>query len=314
MAEPSVPGSPAAAPQPAAVGPLVESPLRIMWRRLIRRAPSVAGGVILLLIVLISVLAPRLTVFDPGKPDLTYKFAKPLSKTKDGKVMLFGGDSIGRDVFTRTLYGGRISLKVGFLAAGVSLLLGIVLGAVSGYYGGWIDNAVMRVVDIFLSLPSLLLLITVVAVFGPAVPKGGEIWLLMGTLGLLGWPNSARIVRGEFLSLRERDYVTAARAVGMGDLRIIFRHILPNVIGPITVAATLGIAGAIIAEASLSYLGLGIQPPVPSWGNMIRDGQNSLRNAWWIVTFPGLMASLTTFSLYMLGDGLREALDPRLKK
>ncbi|HWI65818.1 MAG TPA: ABC transporter permease [Symbiobacteriaceae bacterium] len=297
-----------------ALAPLVDSPWRIMWRRLRKRTPAMVGLALLVLVICLALFAPLFTSFNPELPNLDYKFAKPGFRTESGQVMIFGGDKLGRDIFTRALYGGRVSLRVGILAAGLSLSLGVVIGAISGYFGGWTDTIIMRVVDVFLSLPQVLILITLVSVLGPAVPKGGEIWLLMGVIGFLGWPGTARLVRGEILSLKERDYVEAARALGIKDMRILFRHIVPNVIGPIIVSGTLSIASAIISEATLSYLGLGIQPPIPSWGNMILDGQAYLRNAWWIVTFPGLLASMTTFSFYMLGDGLREALDPRLKK
>jgi peptide/nickel transport system permease protein len=293
---------------------MVESPLRIFWKRLRKRKPALFGLLVLALMVAITVAAPLVTSFDPEQPNLTYKFAPPLTRTEDGRIMLFGGDNLGRDVFTRSLYGARVSLLVGILASGLSMALGVLIGAVAGYYGGWLDNILMRLVDIFLSMPSVLLMITVVAIYGPAVPKGGEIWLIIAVVGILGWTGPARLVRGEFLALRERDFVQAARALGNKDGRIIFRHVLPNVIGPIIVSATLGVSSAILTEATLSYLGLGIQPPIPSWGNMIQSGQAYLRNAWWITTFPGLLASLTTLSLYMLGDGLREALDPKMKK
>ena len=292
----------------------VESPWRIFWKRLRRRKPALYGLVLLAVIVSLAIAAPLITSFDPEKPDLAYKFAEPFTRTASGQMMLFGGDSLGRDVFTRALYGARVSLKVGVGAAGVGLGIGIVIGALAGYYGGWVDNMLMRLVDIFLSMPQLLLLITVVAIFGSIVPKGQEVNLIVFVVGVLGWPGPARLVRGEFLGLKERDFVSAARSLGSRDKRIIFRHILPNVMGPIIVSATLAISGAILTEATLSYLGLGIQPPVPSWGNMIQDGQQFLRNAAWITTFPGLLASATTLALYMLGDGLREALDPRLKR
>ncbi|MGE5673759.1 MAG: ABC transporter permease [Mycobacterium leprae] len=291
-----------------------ESMGKIVWKRLRKRKPAVIGLFVLVIVVLTAIFAPLLSSFDPTKPDLNSKFAHPFTYNAAGKMLIFGGDNLGRDVFTRAVYGARVSLEVGVGAAGLSLLLGILIGAIAGYYGGWIDNILMRIVDIFLSMPSLLLMITVVAVFGPIMPKGTEIYLIVGVVGLLGWPGPARLVRGEFLSARERDFVEAAEALGSRDLRIIFKHILPNVMGPIIVSATLNISGAILTEATLSYLGLGIQPPTPSWGNMILDGQSYLRNAAWIVTFPGLLASLTTLSLYMLGDGLREALDPRLKQ
>jgi ABC-type dipeptide/oligopeptide/nickel transport system permease subunit len=290
-----------------------ESMARIVWKRLKRRKPALIGLGVLVAVILLAVLAPYIATANPEKPNLLFKFAKPFTHTADGHLMLFGADSLGRDVFARALYGARVSLKVGFLASGLSLVLGVVIGSIAGYYGGWVDNLLMRVVDIFLSIPQILLMITVVAIYGSLVPKGGEIYLIVGVVGILGWPGPARLVRGEFLSLKERDFVSAARALGARDKRIIFKHILPNVLGPVIVSATLSVSGAILTEATLSYLGLGIQPPVPSWGNMIQDGQQYMRNAWWITTFPGALACLTTLSLYMLGDGLREALDPKLK-
>ncbi|HWI65757.1 MAG TPA: ABC transporter permease [Symbiobacteriaceae bacterium] len=292
----------------------VESPMRIFWRRLRHHTPSMFAIVILAVIVLVAVFAPFVSSFDPEKVDLTYKFAAPFSRTAEGKMMLFGGDNLGRDVFTRAIYGARVSLKVGFLAEGLGIILGAVLGAISGYYGKWIDSILMRITDVFLAVPTLMLLITVMAVYGPLVPKGGEVYLIVLVLGILGWQGTARIVRGEILSLKERDFVEAARGLGARDMRIIFKHILPNVVAPIIVTATLGVSGAILSEASLSYLGVGIQPPIPSWGNMIQSGQSYLRNAWWITAFPGGVLCLSTLALYMLGDGLREALDPRLKK
>lgn len=297
----------------SALAPRAETMGRIVWRRLRRRKPALIGLAVLIVIVLLAVFAPLVTSGNVETPNLIYKFAHPLTRTSDGHLLIFGGDNLGRDVFARSLYGARVSLKVGFLASGLSLVIGVVIGAIAGYYGGWIDNLLMRVVDIFLSIPSLLLMITVVAIYGSTIAKGQEIYLIVGVVGILGWPGPARLVRAEFLSLKERDFVEAARALGSHDGRIIFRHILPNVLGPVIVSATLAVSGAILTEATLSYLGLGIQPPVPSWGNMIQDGQDAMRNAWWITTFPGALACLATLSLYMLGDGLREALDPRLK-
>ena len=292
---------------------VADSPMRIFWRRFKKRKPALIAAWVLLVVFILAIFAPVLAPFDPEETVLSLRFARPLTEF-EGRTLWFGADALGRDILSRALFGARVSLQVGFLATGLSLTLGVIIGAISGFYGGWIDNFLMRIVDVFLSIPSLLLLITVVAVFSPSVPKGKEVYLLMGVLGFLGWPGSARLVRGEFLSVKERDFVEAARALGAKDMKIIFRHILPNVMGPIIVSATLGVAGAILAEASLSYLGLGIQPPVPSWGKMIFDGQAYLRRAWWLATFPGLMTMCTTLSLYMVGDGLREALDPRLKR
>lgn len=292
----------------------VDSPLRIFWRRLSRRPPALVGLTLLLIIFALALVAPAVSPFDPAEQQLALRFAKPLTQAADGRTLWFGADNLGRDVLSRVLHGARVSLQVGFVAEGLSLLLGVVIGALAGFYGGKLDSFLMRAADIFLSVPDLLLLITVVAVFGPVVQKGREIYLLMVVLGVLGWPGAARLVRGEILAIRERDFVEAARALGAPDWRLILRHMLPNVVPPIIVSATLGVAGAILAEAALSYLGLGIQPPVPSWGNMIQDGQRYLRNAWWLATFPGLVTMCCTLCLYLVGDGLREALDPRLKK
>jgi peptide/nickel transport system permease protein len=312
VAEPVLtPAKPGAAA--SALAPRAETMSQIVWKRLRRRKPALIGLGVLVVIVLLAVFAPLVTSGNAEAPNLLFKFAKPLSRTADGHLLIFGGDNLGRDVFARSLYGARVSLEVGFLASGLSLVLGVIIGAVAGYYGGWIDNLLMRVVDIFLSIPSLLLMITIVAIYSSTIHKGQEIYLIIGVVGILGWPGPARLVRGEFLTLKERDFVEAAKALGSRDGRIIFRHILPNVLGPVIVSATLAVSGAILTEATLSYLGLGIQPPIPSWGNMIQDGQSYLRNAWWITTFPGALACLATLSLYMLGDGLREALDPRLK-
>jgi peptide/nickel transport system permease protein len=271
---------------------------------------AVIGLAFLGFIAGVAVLAPYLSRFDPGKPNLAYKYSPPLTTSPDG-VMLFGGDNLGRDVFTRAIYGARASLEVGVLAYGLALCIGVAVGALSGFLGGTVDRLLMSVVDIFLSIPPLLLLITTVAVYEPWIPKGGELYVIVIVIGALSWPDSARLVRGEVLSLKERDYVQAARSLGSGNWRIVWRHILPNAMGPITVSATLGVSGAMLSEATLSYLGVGIRPPLPSWGNMILDGQSALRNAWWVATFPGLLLAATTYSLYMLGDGLRFLFDPK---
>lgn len=292
----------------------VQSPWRVFWSRFKRRRPAMIGSVVLLIILVAALFAPLVAPYEPGAQNLLLRFARPLTPHPDGGWYLFGGDNLGRDVLTRVLYGGRISIQVGFVAQGVSLLIGVLIGALAGFYGRWVDSLLMRLADIFLSVPDLMLLIAVVAVFQSVVPKGKEIYLLMGVLGVLGWPTTARLVRGEILSIKERDFVEAARSMGARDLRIIWKHVLPNVIPPIIVTATLGVGGAILSEAALSYLGLGIQPPIPSWGNMIMSGQPYLRTAWWLATFPGLVTMACTLCLYLVGDGLREALDPRVNK
>jgi peptide/nickel transport system permease protein len=265
---------------------------------------AMAGLAVMIVLYLVTLLTPLIAPFDPAAQGdiITSRYLPP------GAEHWMGTDKFGRDILSRTLYGARISLSIGFVAVAISMTLGTLIGAVAGYFGGWVDSVLMRFTDMMLAFPRLVLLIVVIAVF-----ENPSIWLVVVVLGLTGWMGTSRIVRGEVLSLREREFVQAARALGMGDLRIILRHVVPNTMAPVIVSATLGIGLTILTEASLSFLGLGVQPPTPSWGNMVADGRDALTEAWWIATFPGLAIVLTVVAFNLLGDGLRDALDPRLR-
>jgi peptide/nickel transport system permease protein len=264
-------------------------------------ALPLVGAVVLLGIVLAALLAPWLAPFDPvAPPDLAARLADPSSTHP------LGTDDLGRDVLSRLLFGARISLTVAFLAVGMSVALGTALGAVAGYAGGWWDTLIARFVDIVLAVPRLVLLIVIVAVLQEPSP-----WTIVLVLGLTQWPQIARLVRGEVLSIKERDYVRAAEALGCSPRRVLARHILPNTLGPVIVASTLGIANTIVLEAGLSFLGLGVQPPTPSWGAMVADGRGHLLEAWWISTFAGLAIVATVVSFNLVGEGLRQAVDPK---
>lgn len=255
----------------------------------------------IVIVFLIAIFAPFLSSYDPGKTDVSLKLKPPSSQH------YLGTDQLGRDVFSRMLYGSRISLSVGFVAVGISILIGILVGAMAGYKGGWVDSLLMRFVDIMLSFPSFFLILTVVAILRP------NIYNVMIVIGITSWEGTARFVRAEFLSLRERDYVQAARALGVKDRRIIFRHILPNALAPVFVTASLGVASAILVEAGLSFLGFGVQPPAPSWGNILTEGRTYIFDAWWLTVFPGLAILTTVLSFNLFGEGLRDAIDPRLR-
>lgn len=275
----------------------------IAARQFRRNRLAIAGLVVMLILYVVTLLTPLIAPYDPtAQGDIVATRYLPPSLEH-----LMGTDKFGRDIFTRVLYGARISLSIGFIAVGLGVILGGLIGAVAGYFGRWTDTVLMRFTDMMLSFPRLILLIVVIALFEPTI------WLVVTVLGLTGWMSVARIVRGEVLSLREREFVQAARVLGMSDARIILRHIIPNTLAPVIVYATLGIGNTILVEASLSFLGLGVQPPTPSWGNMINDGRDSLITAWWISTFPGLAIVLTVVAFNLLGDGLRDALDPRLR-
>lgn len=258
------------------------------------------GLLVLAMLALTSLFAPQLSRHDRDQVNLGVMEQAP------SRQHWLGTDELGRDVYTRLLYGGRVSLTVGLVAVAIYLVIGTVLGAVAGYYGGGVDSLIMRITDIIMVIPFFPLALTLASVLGPSV------YNTMLVLGLLGWTGICRLVRGEFLTLRQRDYVSAAIAEGAGDLRIIFRHILPNAMAPIVVAATLGVAGAILGEAGLSFLGLGVQQPLPSWGNMLAAGLSLkvLLMQHWLWVPPALMIFIAVLAVNLLGDGLRDALDP----
>ena len=259
------------------------------------------GGGVVVLLVLGAILAPLLARHDPIAIDLVQTLSAPSARH------WMGTDIQGRDVWARLLYGARVSLSVGFVSQAIALSLGLVLGLVAGYYGRWVDELVMRLADVTLAFPTLLLLIALVAALQPSL------YVVFLTIGVVGWAGMARLVRGQVLVVRQLEFVQASRALGARDRRVIVSHVLPAVVAPVVIAATLGIAGAIMAESSLSFLGLGVQPPTPSWGSMIADGRDlsQLRHAPWTSLFPGLAIGAAVLGFNLLGDALRDALDPR---
>ncbi len=263
---------------------------------------AIAGVSTILIIFLVAIFAPFISPFDPGKTDIAIKLASPSLEHP------LGTDHLGRDVFSRMLYGSGISLSVGFVAVSISIVIGIVVGALAGYYGKIIDSILMRFVDIMMCFPSFFLMLTVIALLGPSI------YNVMIVIGVTSWMGTARFVRAEFLSLRERDFVQAAKALGISDRRTIFRHMLPNALAPVFVTATINIATAILIEAGLSFLGFGVQPPAPSWGNILTEGRIYIFDAWWLTLFPGLAILITVLSFNLFGEGLRDALDPRLRQ
>jgi len=272
------------------------------WEMFYKNKLALTGCGIVLLLFAVSLLAPVIAPYDPGAIDLKNVLAPPSGDH------WFGTDQLGRDVLSRMIWGARISLKVGFVATGLAILIGMILGAVAGYYGGWIDATIMRFVDVMLCFPTFFLILAVIAFLEPSI------WNIMMVIGLTGWMGVTRLVRADFISLRERDFVHAAKAIGAGDMRIIFLHILPNSMASILVAATLGIAGAILTESALSFLGIGVQPPTPSWGNILTAGKDNIDIAWWLSLYPGVAILITVVGYNLLGEGIRDLLDPRLKK
>ena len=272
------------------------------WSRLIKDRLAVVGLLIVLGFVVLSALTPTIAPYNPSTIDVNNILEPP------SKAHLFGTDDLGRDVLTRMLYGTGISLKVGFVAVGIAVLIGTVLGAISGYYGGIMDVIIMRFVDIMLCFPSFFLILAVIAFMEPSI------FNIMAVIGFTSWMGITRLVRAEFLSLKERDFVLAVKAMGASNMRIIFGHILPNAMAPVLVSATLGVAAAVLTESALSFLGIGVQPPTPSWGNMLTQGQNVLGIAWWLSFYPGMAILITVLGYNLLGEGIRDAIDPRLRQ
>jgi len=272
------------------------------WKRFSKIKIALAGSCVVVLLFAVSILAPWISPYDPNEINLTMVLSPPSASH------LCGTDQLGRDVLSRMIWGARISLKVGFVATGIAILIGTILGAVAGFYGRWIDGIIMRFVDIMLCFPTFFLILAVIAFLEPSI------WNIMIVIGLTGWMGVTRLVRADFISLRERDFVTAARSIGANDARIIFMHILPNALASILVSATLGIAGAILTESALSFLGIGVQPPTPSWGNILTAGKDNIDIAWWLSLYPGLAILITVVGYNLLGEGIRDASDPRLKR
>ncbi len=278
-----------------------ESPWRSAMRRLRRNYGAMAGLCLVIIMVMAAIFADRLAPFDPIKLNPAAALQPP------SRDFPFGTDPLGRDVLSRLLHGSRISLRVGLVSVSIAAIGGTTLGLLAGYYGRWLDMVIMRFIDLLLAFPNVLVALTIIAILGPSI------FNLMIAVGISATPGYARLVRGSVLSTKENAYVEAAIAVGVPDWLILWRHILPNVLAPVIVLSTLGMAGAILTGAALSFLGLGVQPPTPEWGVMLSDGRNYLRMAWWITTFPGIAIMVTVLAINMLGDGLRDALDPRLK-
>ena len=269
------------------------------WGRFFQNRLALTGGVIVLILFGSSILAPLFYPYKPDEVNLQEVLSPP------SKEHPLGTDELGRDVLARILWGGRVSMLVGFVAVGISTLVGIFFGALAGYYGKWVDSIIMRFVDIMLCFPTFFLILAVIAFLE------ANIWNIMAIIGLTSWMGVARLVRAEFLSLKEREFVLAAKSIGASSFRIIFHHILPNALGPVFVSAILGIGNAILVESALSFLGIGIQPPSPSWGNMLTSGKDYLEVAWWLSLFPGLAILLTVLGFNLLGEGLKDALNPR---
>ncbi len=289
-----------------------------VWTRFRKHKLAMAGAAILLFMIVIAIFAPKIAPYDPNAIDNVHWQGNPLppcfQDASQCGAHTLGSDENGRDLLSRLMFGARISLTVGVAAVLMELVIGTLLGAVAGYYGGWVDYVVMRITDVFLSIPLLPLLLTLTGIVAASSSKASlGFGVIVIIIGALSWPGVARLVRASYLSLREREYTEAARALGNGDLRIMLRHLLPNAIAPIIVQATLDVANVIVLESTLSFLGFGIQPPTASWGNMLANAEANLEVAWWAAVFPGLCILVTVLAINYIGDGLRDALDPNMR-
>jgi ABC-type dipeptide/oligopeptide/nickel transport system permease subunit len=278
------------------------------WRRLARLRWGMAAAGVLLLIIATAVFAPLIAPYDPLAVDIRHRLSPPAWMEHGTSEHLLGTDQVGRDLLARMIYGGRVSLVVGVASVIISATIGVLLGLGAGYFGGNTDWTIMTVINVMLTFPFVLLALAVIAVLGPSLIN------MILVLGVAGWPIYARVVRAETLAIREREFVLAGRALGMSHGRLVFRQILPNLVSTIVVIATLQVAQVIILESFLSFLGLGVQPPTPAWGNMLGEGRLYMLNSWWIATFPGLAIFLTTLVINLMGNALRDWLDPHLKE
>ena len=281
---------------------------RATWRRLLRLRWGVGAAGVLLLIIAIAVFAPVISPYDPLAVDIRHRLSPPAWMEHGTVEHVLGTDQVGRDLLARMIYGGRVSLLVGVAAVVISATIGVLLGLGAGYFAGNTDWTIMTVINVMLTFPFVLLALAVIAVLGPSLIN------MIFVLGVAGWPIYARVIRAETLAIREREFVLAGRALGMSHPRLVFRQILPNLVSTIVVIATLQVAQVIILESFLSFLGLGVQPPTPAWGNMLGEGRLYMLNSWWIATFPGLAIFLTTLVINLMGNALRDWLDPHLKE
>jgi len=278
------------------------TPRAMFWRQFKRHKAALIAMVVLTIMVIMCFLAPVIAPYKYSAIDLRNTKKPPSAQH------IMGTDDLGRDLYTRILYGGRISLAIGIFAALVGTALGTLMGATAGYYGTYVDNSLMRITDIAFSIPTLPLLIVISAFTKASLP------VIILVIGLLSWMATARVVRGSVLSIKQQEFITASRMIGLRSPRIIFRHIIPNMVGPIVVGATLGVGAAIITESALSFLGLGVQPPTPSWGNMLQDSQATMASKPWLTIFPGLAILITVLCINFIGDGLQDALDPTQRR